>query len=138
MDSPKDLHAVVSSPKLRKVLVYSCSGCSSAAQMANAIALRLDREGRAEMSCIAGIGGGVAPLVRKGRAADIVLALDGCPLACVQHCLEREGLRCDRRWDLSRMGVTKKFHEDYDPIQAEILYRKIVEDLEALFAKGES
>ena len=26
-------------------LVYSCSGCSSAAQMANHVALRLDREG---------------------------------------------------------------------------------------------
>lgn len=35
-------------------LVYSCSGCSSAAQMANALAVRLDREKVAEMSCIAG------------------------------------------------------------------------------------
>ena len=41
-------------------LVYSCSGCSSAAQMANHLALRLDRAGAAEMSCIAGVGGGVA------------------------------------------------------------------------------
>ncbi|MDL1870800.1 zinc-binding protein [Deltaproteobacteria bacterium PRO3] len=119
----------------RSILVYSCSGCSSAAQMANAIALKLDREGRAEMSCIAGIGGGVESLLRKGRVADLVLALDGCPLACVRHCLEREGLRCDRRWDLSRMGVAKKFHEDYDPVQAETLYRKIVADLEALLAE---
>ncbi|WP_258292173.1 putative zinc-binding protein, partial [Escherichia marmotae] len=29
-------------------LVYSCSGCSSAAQMANHLALRLDRAGQAE------------------------------------------------------------------------------------------
>ena len=41
-------------------LVYSCSGCSSAAQMANDLALRLDRAGVAEMSCIAGVGGGDA------------------------------------------------------------------------------
>lgn len=33
-------------------LVYSCSGCSSAAQMANCLALELDRKGVAEMSCI--------------------------------------------------------------------------------------
>ena len=40
-------------------LVYSCSGCSSAAQMANYLALQLDRQGEAEMSCIAGVGGNV-------------------------------------------------------------------------------
>ena len=38
-------------------LVYSCSGCSSAAQLANHLAVRLDRDERAEMSCIAGVGG---------------------------------------------------------------------------------
>ncbi|MFC7483997.1 putative zinc-binding protein [Luedemannella flava] len=45
-------------------LVYSCSGCSSAAQLANALAIRLDRQGVAEMSCIAGLGGDVPSLVR--------------------------------------------------------------------------
>ena len=40
-------------------IVYSCSGCSSAAQLANHVALRLDRCGAAEMSCIAGVGGDV-------------------------------------------------------------------------------
>ena len=52
----------------RLPLVYSCSGCSSAAQMANHLALRLDRAGVAEMSCIAGVGGGVAGLVRTARS----------------------------------------------------------------------
>jgi uncharacterized metal-binding protein len=31
-------------------LVYSCSGCSNAAQLANHLAVRLDRTGVAEMS----------------------------------------------------------------------------------------
>lgn len=44
-------------------LVYSCSGCSSAAQMANYIALKLDHAGDAEMSCISGVGGNVPHLV---------------------------------------------------------------------------
>ncbi|TAK94969.1 MAG: zinc-binding protein, partial [Aquabacterium sp.] len=42
-----------------QALVYACSGCSSAAQLANHLAVRLDREGIAEMSCIAGVGGRV-------------------------------------------------------------------------------
>jgi uncharacterized metal-binding protein len=46
-----------------KPLVYSCSGCSSAAQMANYLAIQLDRLNLAEMSCIAGVGGNVKKLV---------------------------------------------------------------------------
>ncbi|MBT4219916.1 MAG: zinc-binding protein, partial [Rhodospirillaceae bacterium] len=38
-------------------LVFSCSGCSSAAQTTNTLALLLDRDGEAQMSCIAGVGG---------------------------------------------------------------------------------
>ena len=52
----------------RLPLVYSCSGCSSAAQLANHVALQLDREGLAEMSCIAGVGGDVPSLVRLARS----------------------------------------------------------------------
>ena len=70
-------------------LVYSCSGCSSAAQLANHVALRLDRAGVAEMSCIAGVGGDVASLVRTARSGRPIIALDGCPLNCVQGCLTR-------------------------------------------------
>lgn len=47
-----------------KPLVYSCSGCSGAAQMANHIAVSLDRSDEAEMSCIAGVGGNVKALLK--------------------------------------------------------------------------
>ncbi len=40
-------------------LVYSCSGCSNIARLANQIAVELDRDHMAEMSCIAGAGGNV-------------------------------------------------------------------------------
>ncbi|GAB3320632.1 MULTISPECIES: putative zinc-binding protein [Haloplanus] len=49
-------------------LVYACSGCSSAARMANDLAVRLDHERLAEMSCIAGVGGDVEPLVATATA----------------------------------------------------------------------
>lgn len=69
-------------------LVYACSGCSSAAQLANHLAVRLDREQRAEMSCIAGLGGDVRSLVRVAHEARAsgrgILAIDGCALACVR------------------------------------------------------
>lgn len=51
-------------PDPRLPLVYACSGCSNAAQLANHFALRLTRAGLAEMSCIAGVGGQVPALLR--------------------------------------------------------------------------
>ena len=107
-------------------LVYSCSGCSSAAQMANHLAIRLDREGAAEMSCIAGVGGGVAGLVRTARSGRPILALDGCVLACVRACLAREGLEPDRHLLLSDFGVKKRKHADFDANQAAEIFRQQV------------
>jgi uncharacterized metal-binding protein len=110
----------------RPPLVYSCSGCSSAAQMANHLAIRLDRDGAAEMSCIAGVGGGVPGLVKTARSGRRILALDGCVLACVRACLAREGLVPDRHLVLGEYGVRKRKHADFDPLQAEQLYREQV------------
>lgn len=107
-------------------LVYSCSGCSSAAQMANALALRLDREGVAEMSCIAGVGGGVQGLVRTAQSGRPILALDGCVLACARACLAREGLSPDRHVVLADFGVKKRKHADFDPAQAAEVYERRV------------
>lgn len=104
-------------------LVYACSGCSSAAQLANHLAVRLDRGGEAEMSCIAGVGGGVKALVRTAqRAAESgrpILAIDGCPLACVRACLARVGVAASTELRLHEQGVRKVQHGDFDPAQAE-------------------
>lgn len=78
-------------PSAPPTLVYSCSGCSSAAQLANHLAVRLDRNGDAEMSCIAGLGGHVKSLIRTAQNAVAsgrpILDIDGCPLACVKKSL---------------------------------------------------
>jgi uncharacterized metal-binding protein len=103
-------------------LVYSCSGCSSAAQMANHLALRLDRAGQAEMSCIAGVGGGVAGLVRTARSRRPILTLDGCVLHCVSACLANAGVVADTHLVLSDYGVKKLKHADFDATEAEAVY----------------
>ena len=89
-------------------LVYSCSGASSAAQMANHIAVRLDRLKAAEMSCIAGVGDDVKPLVRTAKSGGPIIALDGCPLHCAARILKRHGINADKHYDLSEMGVKKE------------------------------
>lgn len=93
-------------------LVYACSGCSSVAQLANEMAVRLDRLGKAEMSCISGVGGGVPALLKVARSGRPILALDGCALACVKACLAQADVAPDTHLVLNRQGAKKKFHAD--------------------------
>lgn len=104
-------------------LVYACSGCSSAAQMANHFALRLDREGLAEMSCIAGVGGGVPSLLRTVRRPQPILALDGCPLHCVLACLRQAGVEATHSVELSMLGVKKLKRTEFSTLQAEAIWQ---------------
>lgn len=94
-------------------LIYACSGCSSAAQLANALAVRLDRERIAEMSCISGVGGDVAPLVEIARSGRPVVSLDGCEFACARQCLARHGVQPRHAVDLSEHGVVKRRYADF-------------------------
>jgi uncharacterized metal-binding protein len=108
-------------------LVYSCSGCSSAAQMANQLALWLDRSGEAEMSCIAGVGGGVEGLLRTARSGRSILAIDGCVLACVKACLAQAGVAPDRHLLLSEHGVRKRQHAAFDEEEARRLFSAVAQ-----------
>jgi len=106
-------------------LVYSCSGCSSAAQMANHIALLLDRRGTAEMSCIAGLGGDVPSLVKLAKSNRPIVAVDGCPLVCVKSTLCRHAIPADVHVVLSNLGVKKRFHLDFDENEAERITNRL-------------
>ena len=107
-------------------IVYSCSGCSSAAQMANRLALRLDRAGLAEMSCIAGVGGDVPSLVRLAKSGRPVIAIDGCPLHCARNCLARHAVAPSMHLTLIEIGIKKKLHMEYSELEASAVYDSIV------------
>ena len=116
-------------------LVYSCSGCSSAAQMANHIALELDRAEVAEMSCIAGVGGDVPSLVKLAKSGRPVVAVDGCPLECVRNCLARHGVTPDLHVQLAEHGVRKRYHMQFDPAEAAVVAREVADDVALLAAE---
>ncbi|KDP88923.1 putative zinc-binding protein [Cupriavidus basilensis] len=113
-------------------LVYACSGCSSVAQLANAFAVRLDRGGMAEMSCISGVGGGVAALTRVARSGRPILALDGCPLACVKACLAGAGVEPDQHLVLNRLGATKRQHGECSEAEAGAAWQAVTSALSAI------
>lgn len=93
-------------------LVYSCSGCSNVAQLANDLAVVLDREGHAQMSCITGVGGNVKGLVNIAQSGRPILAIDGCKIACVKKVLELHQVEPSWHLELSRLGLKKTEHQN--------------------------
>lgn len=110
-------------------VVYSCSGCSNNAQLANFVAVNLDRRGAAEMSCIAGVGGDVPPLVKVATSGRPIVALDGCPLHCVRNTLARHGVTPILHRTLTDDGLRKRQHQDFDPADAERVLAQVEDEL---------
>lgn len=124
--------------KSKPPLIYSCSGCSSAAQLANHLAIKADREGLAEMSCIAGVGGDVPSLVRVAKSGRPIVAIDGCALRCAESCLKRHGVTPSVHFTLSDFQIKKTFHQDFSPNDSEKVYSEIKPKIEALCSQEEN
>ena len=89
-------------------LIYSCSGCSNVAQLANDIAVKINSEEIAEMSCIAGIGGNVKPLVKKAKEGRKIIVIDGCALQCAKACLKNINIEPNEHIILTDYNFKKK------------------------------
>lgn len=90
-----------------KPVIYACSGCSDAGELADRVARRLSRAGAGEMSCLAGIGGRVKSLLLKGQKAERVIVIDGCPLNCARHTLVNAGFTNVEHIQLNDLGHRK-------------------------------
>lgn len=92
-------------------LIYACSGCSSVAQLANDVAVHLDHQSKAEMSCISGVGGGVEALVKVARSGRDIIAIDGCQLHSTEACLAKCGVQPAEHVKLYEYGHKKRIGE---------------------------
>ena len=110
-------------------LIYSCSGCSNNAQLANQAAIDLDRDQIAEMSCIVGVGGGVKSLVKKAKSGRAIISLDGCPLHCVKSCLAQHGIESTLHYTLTNYGIKKKFKSDFSNSDLGDVKKKVMDDI---------
>jgi uncharacterized metal-binding protein len=109
-------------------LVYSCSGCSNIAQLANDVAVKMDREGIAEMLCIAGIGGNVKPLVQKAKSGRKIIAIDGCVLKCSKSCLNNVSVVPDIHFEHTDFGLKKEYHKNYNDETVDEIFELIINE----------
>ena len=110
-----------------KVIVYACSGASNLGQLANEIALRLDRLGLAELACLTevGVGDGGVP----DSSERPVLAISGCASGCCAAMLARHGLEPVRSIVLAERGVAKAKHVLVDDEGRERVFGQVLAEL---------
>jgi uncharacterized metal-binding protein len=112
-----------------KPIVYSCSGCSNLARMAYDIALNLDNNNVAEMSCVSGVIGKVIPVQQLGESGRPIIAIDGCGLGCTKSCLDAVGLKAEHYFDISEYGFEKRSKWDDSLTENAIAMKNIYDSL---------
>jgi len=99
-------------------MILACSGGSNVGQISNEVARKMTVDNKGVMFCLAGLGGDVDPLVERTKAAERVLVIDGCPVACAKKTLERHGI--EHEWlELTGLGIEKTSNLELDADEVE-------------------
>ncbi len=115
-----------------KVIVYACSGASNLGQLANEIAIRLDRLGLAELACATEVG---AQDGNGQGAGKPVLAISGCTSGCCAAMLAQHGVDVSRSVILAERGIAKAKHVLVDPDSSERVFGQVLAELAPFLEK---
>jgi len=88
-------------------LVFSCSGSADVGALADQAARKMTKDGTGKMFCLAGVGGKVPGIMKITQSSSDILAIDGCSLDCVKHCLQEAGFNSFKHLRLTDEGFTK-------------------------------
>lgn len=114
-----------------EILVFPCSGGSNVGQIANQAGVKLTQDGMGRFFCLAGIGGHVSGMIESTKAGKVIVAIDGCPVACAKKTLEHAGFNIDEYAQVMELGIEK--NHDLDPDPSDI--NKVVSHLSARISK---
>lgn len=102
-----------------EVIIFSCAGSSNVGQIANQTAIQLTKEGVGRYFCLAGIGGHVSGMIESTKAGKMLIAIDGCPVACAKKTLEHAGFKIAEYVQVTDLGVEKNHLFNLDPADVE-------------------
>jgi len=88
-------------------LVFSCSGAADTAEIADRAARKVNRTGEGKMYCLAGVGGDVETIMNNTRAADRLIAIDGCDSDCAAKLLRKAGFEDFNHIRITDLGFEK-------------------------------
>lgn len=98
-----------------EILIFPCSGGSNVGQIANQAGVKLTQDGMGNFFCLAGIGGHVGGMIESTKAGKMLVAIDGCPVACAKKTLEHTGFNIDEYVQVTDLGIEKSHHFDLNP-----------------------
>jgi len=90
-----------------EILIFPCSGGSNVGQIANQAGVKLTQDGMGRFFCLAGIGGHVSGMIESTKAGKVIVAIDGCPVACAKKTLEHAGFNVDEYVQVAELGIEK-------------------------------
>ncbi|MBI3947722.1 MAG: putative zinc-binding protein [Armatimonadetes bacterium] len=95
------------------VMLLACSGGSNVGQIANDAAKALDQLGQGRMYCAIGVGAQLPSFVDAAKSASVLVAIDGCAVACVKKGLEKAGIAPRVYRVVTELGIEKGHHFNY-------------------------
>jgi len=90
-----------------EILIFPCSGGSNVGQIANQAGVKLTQTGMGKFFCLAGIGGHVSGMIESTKAGKMLVAIDGCPVACAKKTMEHAGFNIDEYVQVTDLGIEK-------------------------------
>jgi len=94
-----------------EIIIFSCAGSSNVGQIANQAAIKLAQSGVGRYFCLAGIGGHVSGMIESTKAGKMLIAIDGCPVACAKKTLEHAGFRVQEHVQTADLLGVEKDHQ---------------------------
>ena len=114
------------------VLIFPCSGGSDVGELSDRATRKMAKCGQAKMFCLAGIGAHIPGMIESTKAANKLIAIDGCPVSCSKKTLEHAGFKV-MAFNLKDMGFekgkTNVDDESIDKVLSKITGGKIEETI---------
>ena len=101
-----------------EILMFPCSWGSNVGQIANQAGVKLTQEGIGRFFCLAGIGAHVSGMVESTKAGNMLVAIDGCPVACAKKTLEHAGFNIDEYVQVTDLEIEK--NHDLNPLTPDV------------------
>jgi uncharacterized metal-binding protein len=113
------------------VRVVACSGASNVGQIANQAAIELAKENVAGFFCLAGVGAHIKGMVKSGKEADLIVAIDGCPVQCAAKTLQHAEIEPAIQIIITELGIEKSKDLVPDEKASSKVIEKVKEELAA-------
>ena len=113
------------------VRVVACSGASNVGQIANQAALDLAKAKVVGFFCLAGVGAHIKGMVKSGKEADLMVAIDGCPVQCAAKTLQHADIEPAIQIIVTDLGIEKSHDIAFDEKACSKVVEKVKEELAA-------